>query len=169
MTVPGVRREKAALSSGCESHPATAPAGSTGERRGRTYPINRHHGTVAMGRFVTSAPTAAARYCGNLITELPSGRAEFPLIAKRSAHAVGGQNLPSQSSSCISTRPWALILEGLAMTNLKLPRRKFLHLAAGAAALLRCHGSRGRKPIRGGRCESSLDFRLGARPMSLRA
>jgi hypothetical protein len=28
MTAPGVRREKAALSSGCKSHPATAPAGS---------------------------------------------------------------------------------------------------------------------------------------------
>ena len=28
MSVAGVRREKAALSSGCKSHPATAPAGS---------------------------------------------------------------------------------------------------------------------------------------------
>ena len=28
MTASGVRREKAALSSGCESHPANAPAGS---------------------------------------------------------------------------------------------------------------------------------------------
>ena len=28
MTAPGVRRDKAALSSGCKSHPATAPAGS---------------------------------------------------------------------------------------------------------------------------------------------
>jgi hypothetical protein len=28
MTALGVRREKAALSSGCKSHPATAPAGS---------------------------------------------------------------------------------------------------------------------------------------------
>src|SRR5258705_13689337 len=28
MTAFGVRREKAALSSGCKSHPATAPAGS---------------------------------------------------------------------------------------------------------------------------------------------
>ena len=28
MSVVGVRREKAALSSGCKSHPATAPAGS---------------------------------------------------------------------------------------------------------------------------------------------
>ena len=28
MSVSGVRREKAALSSGCKSHPATAPAGS---------------------------------------------------------------------------------------------------------------------------------------------
>jgi len=30
----GVRREKAALSSGCESHPATAPAGSNRSRHG---------------------------------------------------------------------------------------------------------------------------------------
>jgi hypothetical protein len=28
MSVPGVRRDKAALSSGCKPHPATAPAGS---------------------------------------------------------------------------------------------------------------------------------------------
>ena len=28
MSAPGVRRDKAALSSGCKSHPATAPAGS---------------------------------------------------------------------------------------------------------------------------------------------
>ena len=28
MTAVGVRRDKAALSSGCESHPANAPAGS---------------------------------------------------------------------------------------------------------------------------------------------
>jgi hypothetical protein len=28
MSVAGVRRDKAALSSGCKSHPATAPAGS---------------------------------------------------------------------------------------------------------------------------------------------
>jgi hypothetical protein len=28
MTASGVRREKAALSSGCKTHPATAPAGS---------------------------------------------------------------------------------------------------------------------------------------------
>jgi hypothetical protein len=28
MTVLGVRRDKAAFSSGCESHPAIAPAGS---------------------------------------------------------------------------------------------------------------------------------------------
>ena len=28
MSADGVRREKAALSSGCKSHPATAPAGS---------------------------------------------------------------------------------------------------------------------------------------------
>jgi tripartite-type tricarboxylate transporter receptor subunit TctC len=36
---------------------------------------------------------------------------------------------------CIFTRCELLILEGTHMTNLKLPRRKFLHLAAGAAVL----------------------------------
>src|SRR5262245_50659855 len=35
MTARGVRREKAALSSGCEPHPATAPAGSNGDDDGR--------------------------------------------------------------------------------------------------------------------------------------
>ena len=30
----GVRREKAALSSGCKAHPATAPAGSNRSRHG---------------------------------------------------------------------------------------------------------------------------------------
>ena len=30
MSVVGVRRDEAALSSGCKSHPAIAPAGSTG-------------------------------------------------------------------------------------------------------------------------------------------
>jgi hypothetical protein len=63
----------------------------------------------AMGRFATSAPSATARYCGNLITELPSGRAEFPLIAKRSDHAVGGQNLHSIIALYFHA-PWALTL-----------------------------------------------------------
>ena len=34
MSVLGVRREKAALSSGCEPHPATAPAGSNRSSHG---------------------------------------------------------------------------------------------------------------------------------------
>jgi hypothetical protein len=34
MTAPGVRREKAALSSGCKPHPANAPAGSDRSRQG---------------------------------------------------------------------------------------------------------------------------------------
>jgi hypothetical protein len=33
MSLMGVRREKVALSSGCKSHPATAPAGSNLDRR----------------------------------------------------------------------------------------------------------------------------------------
>jgi hypothetical protein len=43
------------------------------------------------------------------MAELPSGRAEFPLIAKRSEHAVGGQNLPSIIALCFHA-PWALTL-----------------------------------------------------------
>jgi hypothetical protein len=34
MAVLGVRREKAALSSGCKPHPANAPAGSDRSRQG---------------------------------------------------------------------------------------------------------------------------------------
>jgi hypothetical protein len=34
MSVVGVRRAKAALSSGCKSHPATAPAGSNRSSHG---------------------------------------------------------------------------------------------------------------------------------------
>jgi hypothetical protein len=34
MSVSGVRRDKAALSSGCEPHPATAPAGSNRSSHG---------------------------------------------------------------------------------------------------------------------------------------
>jgi len=34
MSVAGVRREKAALSSGCKPHPATAPAGSNRSSHG---------------------------------------------------------------------------------------------------------------------------------------
>ena len=47
---------------------------------------------------------------------------------------------------------------------MKLPhRRQFLHLAAGAAALPAVsRGSRGRKPIRRGRCDGSLGFRPAA-------
>ena len=33
-SVPGVRRDKAALSSGCKPHPATAPAGSNRSSHG---------------------------------------------------------------------------------------------------------------------------------------
>jgi len=34
MSAQGVRRDKAALSSGCKSHPATAPAGSNRSSQG---------------------------------------------------------------------------------------------------------------------------------------
>ena len=37
--------------------------------------------------------------------------------------------------------------------TMKLPRRRFLHLAAGVPRCRPCHGSQGRKPIRRGRCD----------------
>ena len=52
---------------------------------------------------------------------------------------------------------------------MKLPRRKFLHLAAGAAALPAVSRSLGRKPIRRGRCVGSLNFRRAAQPTSMDA
>jgi len=52
---------------------------------------------------------------------------------------------------------------------MKLPRREFLHLAAGAAALPRCRASLGRKSIRRGRCGSLLVSQPAARPTSLLA
>jgi hypothetical protein len=66
MSVLGVRRAKAALSSGCKSHPATAPAGSNRSSHGGNevaeafdYPkrdaIQRTQGVVvAMNSFVIS-------------------------------------------------------------------------------------------------------------------
>ena len=53
---------------------------------------------------------------------------------------------------------------------MKLPRRTFLHLAAGAAALpVLFRASRGRKPIRRGRCGSSLGWPRAAHSTSSRA
>ena len=73
-----------------------------------------------------------AKPCTTL-PKLPAGRAEFPISTIGSEYVVGGQNLPSHIELYFHA-PWALTLE-LAMTNVKFPRRKFLHLAAGAAAL----------------------------------
>jgi hypothetical protein len=47
-----------------------------------------------------------------------------------SQHAVGGFSSPLHIHALR-----ALILEGTHMTNLKLPRRQFLYLTAGVAAL----------------------------------
>ena len=52
---------------------------------------------------------------------------------------------------------------------MKLPRRRFLHLAAGAAALPAVSRSHGRKPIRRGRCASSSALPPAAAPTSSRA
>ena len=52
---------------------------------------------------------------------------------------------------------------------MKLARRQFLHLAAGAAALPAFAASLGRKPIRRGRCALLLLSPLGAQMTSLRA
>ena len=73
-----------------------------------------------------------AKPCTTL-PKLPAGRAEFPISTIGSEYVVGGQNLPSHIVLYFHA-PWALTLE-LAMTNVKFPRRKFLHLAAGAAAV----------------------------------
>ena len=52
---------------------------------------------------------------------------------------------------------------------MKLPRRQFLHLAAGTAALPGCRVSLGRKPIRRGRCVLSLAFLPANQPTSANA
>jgi hypothetical protein len=52
---------------------------------------------------------------------------------------------------------------------MKLPRRNFLHLAAGAAALPLRRALRGRKPIRRGRCVSPSDLPPVVLPTSWRA
>ena len=53
---------------------------------------------------------------------------------------------------------------------MKLPRRNFLHLAAGAAALPAMSRVRlGAKPIHRGRCASSSAFPPGRRSTSPRA
>jgi tripartite-type tricarboxylate transporter receptor subunit TctC len=61
-----------------------------------------------------------------------TGRAEILIIATGSEHAFGWHrtSLPLHIHALR-----APILDGTHVTNLKLPRRKFLHLAAGAAAL----------------------------------
>jgi tripartite-type tricarboxylate transporter receptor subunit TctC len=64
------------------------------------------------------------------LPKLPAGDAEIPIIAMGSEHAVGGFSSPLHIHALR-----ALIQEGTHMTNLKLPRRRFLHLAVGAAAL----------------------------------
>jgi hypothetical protein len=51
---------------------------------------------------------------------------------------------------------------------MKLPRRNFLHVAAGAAGLLVVRVSLSRKPIRRGRCALSPPRLLAARPTLLR-
>ena len=46
---------------------------------------------------------------------------------------------------------------------MRFPRRRFLYLAAGAAAPRPCHASQGRKPIPHGRCTSSSALPLAVR------
>ena len=52
---------------------------------------------------------------------------------------------------------------------MKLPRRKFLHLAAGAAALPAMSRVARAEPIRRGRCASSSALPQAIRPTSSRA
>jgi hypothetical protein len=51
---------------------------------------------------------------------------------------------------------------------MKLPRRRFLHLAASAAAVPTARGSRGGGPIRRDRCAGSSHFRRAVAPTSCR-
>ena len=51
---------------------------------------------------------------------------------------------------------------------MRLPRRQFLHLAAGAAALPAPRASLGRKPIRSGQLRLSIPFRRAVAPASSR-
>ena len=58
MTASGVRRGKAALSSGCKSHPANAPAGSNrssheGDEMAEAF--GRHHSRLGSGLTVRDA------------------------------------------------------------------------------------------------------------------
>jgi tripartite-type tricarboxylate transporter receptor subunit TctC len=61
-----------------------------------------------------------------------TGRPEILIVATGSEHSVGWHRT-SQPLHIHALR--APILEGTHVTNLKLPRRNFLHLAAGAATL----------------------------------
>ena len=64
MTALGVRRDKAALSSGCKSHPATAPAGSnrsSAPYRPRLNMRNRHANWI-MPRRTRALPERASPF-----------------------------------------------------------------------------------------------------------
>src|SRR3954447_10598140 len=80
-----------------------------------------------------SWPFRLWRSCGSLIRRLTLGRAEIPIITKRSQHAVGGHNLPSSVAAFVASATSA-DLRDWPMT-MKIPRRTFLHLAAGVVAL----------------------------------
>jgi hypothetical protein len=79
----------------------------------------------------TSRPLPPAREADVAFPTLAaSGRCRNPDHCKGSQHAVGGFSSPLHVHALR-----ALIQEGTHMTNLKLSRHQFLHLAAGAAAL----------------------------------
>jgi hypothetical protein len=61
-------------------------------------------------KILGDASFSYSRSLCNIWPKLPPGRAEFPIIATRSEHAVGGQNLSSIIALYFHA-PWALTLE----------------------------------------------------------
>src|SRR5262245_2124207 len=66
-----------------------------------------------------------------MVLELPAGRAELPITALGSLVLSAGIS-PSSITYFSSTHS---VCAGVWEGDMKLPRRKFLHLAAGAVAL----------------------------------
>ena len=71
MTAQGVRRDKAALSSGCKPHPATAPAGSNRSRHGGdVLVVKDHQGKLAPAAHPERGRPLRAMNSGNASSAL---------------------------------------------------------------------------------------------------
>jgi tripartite-type tricarboxylate transporter receptor subunit TctC len=84
-----------------------------------------------IGHNRSFMPFRLSELMGSIIVELLRGHAEIPIIATCSGHAVGGfmRIYPHSRLHHESATPWR------PAGNLKLSRRNFASLAAGAAAL----------------------------------